>query len=165
MTAFWRRLVDEADAFPSELWQLFLQSSLNALGEKCRPVCVGMTRRRLIIAGATRQWRSRLKEVNRQVRQFGVAAPGGVEHVGLRARMLHETGNWLVITDCSNAFSTVKRMAVLAEVANCVPALTPLAAKCCGTRPVDVSRRWRPSSAVHGQWTCYFRWTRGKPER
>ena len=25
-------------------------------------------------------------------RQFGVAVPGGVEHVGLRARMLHETG-------------------------------------------------------------------------
>ena len=43
MTAFWRRLVDEQDAFPPEFWQLLLQSSLTALGEKHRPVCVGMT--------------------------------------------------------------------------------------------------------------------------
>ena len=52
--------------------------------------------------------------------------------------MLHETGNWLVITDCSNAFNTVNRTAVLAEVANCVPALTPFVAKCYGARPADV---------------------------
>ncbi|CAN0517664.1 unnamed protein product, partial [Laminaria digitata] len=44
----------------------------------------------------------------------------------------------LVLTDCSNAFNTVNRTAVLEEVANCVPALTPLVAKCCGTRPADV---------------------------
>ncbi|CAN0586918.1 unnamed protein product, partial [Laminaria digitata] len=72
------------------------------------------------------------------VRQFEVAVPGGVEHVGFRARTLHETGNWLVLTDCSNAFNTVKRTGVLEEVANCVPALTPLVAKCYGTRPADV---------------------------
>ncbi|CAN0455478.1 unnamed protein product [Laminaria digitata] len=81
----------------------------------------------------------RLEEVNREVRQFGVAVPGGVEHVGLRARTLHDTGNWLVLTACSNAFNTVKRRtAVLEEVPNCVPALTPLVAKCYGTRPADV---------------------------
>ena len=35
-----------------------------------------------------------LEDENREVRQFGVAVPrGGVEHVGLRARMLHETSN------------------------------------------------------------------------
>ena len=55
MTAFWRRIVDEQDGFPVEFWQLFLQSSLTALGEKCRPVCVGMTWRRLITARAMRQ--------------------------------------------------------------------------------------------------------------
>ena len=138
MTAFWRRIVDEPDAFPVEFWQLFLQSSLTALGEKCRPVCVGMTWRRLITARAMRQWRPRLEEVNREVRQFKVAVPGGVELVGLRARTLHETGNWLVLTDCSNAFNTVKRKAVLAEAANCVPALTLFVAKCYGSRPADV---------------------------
>ncbi|CAN0254403.1 unnamed protein product [Laminaria digitata] len=94
------------------------------MGEKCRPVCVGITWRRLITAGAMRPWRPRLEEVNREVRQFGVAVPGGVEHVEFRARALPETGNWLVLTDCSNAFNTVKRTAVLEEVANCVPALT-----------------------------------------
>ncbi|CAN0580759.1 unnamed protein product [Laminaria digitata] len=85
-----------------------------------------------------RQLRPRLEEVNREVRQFGVAVPGGVEHEGLRARTLHETGNWLILTDCSNAFNTVKRTAVLEEVANCVPALTPLVSKCNGTRPAGV---------------------------
>ena len=85
-----------------------------------------------------RQWRPRLEEVNREVRQFGVAVPGGVEHVGLRARKLHETGSWLILTDCSNPFNTVKRTAMLAEAANCVPALTPFVAKYYGTRSAGV---------------------------
>ena len=97
-----------------------------------------MTWRRLIIAGAMGQWRPRLEEVNLEVRQSGVAVPGGVEHVGSRARMLHEMGNWLVLTDCSNAFNAVKRTEVLEEVANYVPALTPLVSKCYDTRPADV---------------------------
>ena len=138
MTAFWRRIVDEPDAFPPEVWQLFQQSSLTALGGKCRPVCVGVAWRRLITAGAKRQWRPRLEEVNREVRQFGVAVLGGVEHVGLRVWMLHETRNWLVFTDCSNAFNTVKRTAVLEAVAKSVAALTPLGAKRYGPRPADV---------------------------
>ena len=58
--------------------------------------------------------------------------------MGLRARMIHETGNWQVLTDCSNAFNTVKRTTVLEEVAKFLPALTPLVAKCYGTRPADV---------------------------
>ena len=44
MAAFWRRIVDKPDAFPVEFWQFFLQSSLTA--------------------GALRQWRPRLEEVN-----------------------------------------------------------------------------------------------------
>ena len=55
MTAFWRRTLDELDAFPPEFWQLFLQSTLTALREKCRLVCVSMTWRRLITTGAMRQ--------------------------------------------------------------------------------------------------------------
>ena len=39
ITAFWRRIVDEPEAFPPELWHLFLLSSLTALGGKCQPVC------------------------------------------------------------------------------------------------------------------------------
>ena len=75
-------MVDEPKAFPPEFWPLFLQSSLIALGEKCRLVCVGMARRRIVNARAIRLWRPRLKEVDREVRQFGVAAPGGLEHCG-----------------------------------------------------------------------------------
>ncbi|CAN0057423.1 unnamed protein product [Laminaria digitata] len=97
-----------------------------------------MAWRTLITAGAMRQWRPRLEEANREVRQYGAAVPGGVEHMGLRARTLHETGNWLVLTDCPNAFNAVKRTAVLQEVANCVPALTPSVTKCYGTRPCSL---------------------------
>ena len=107
MTAFWRSILDDPDAFPPEFWQRFLQPSLTALGEKRRPVCVGMAWRRLITAGAMRQSRPRLEEENREVRQFGFTVPGLVGHVGLRARTLHETGNWLGLTDYSNAFNTV----------------------------------------------------------
>ncbi|CAN0490452.1 unnamed protein product, partial [Laminaria digitata] len=72
------------------------------------------------------------------VRQYGAAVPGGVEHMGLRTRTIHETGNWLVLTDCPNAFNAVKRTAVLKEVANCVPALTPSVANLLTNRPADV---------------------------
>ena len=53
--------------------------------------------------------------VNREVRQFGATVRGGVDHVSLRARTLHETGNWLALTDFPNAFNTVRRTAVLAS--------------------------------------------------
>ena len=44
------------------------------------------------------------------MRQFVGAVPGGREHVGLRARaLLHETGNWLLLTSCSNEFNTFIR--------------------------------------------------------
>ena len=82
-----------------------------------------------------------MEEVNREMMQFGVAVPGGVEHVSLRARTVHETGNWLVLVAWSNALNTVRRTAVLPAVANCVPALTPLVAKFYGARPADVSSR------------------------
>lgn len=61
---------------------------------------------------------------------WGVAVPGGGEHMGMRARMPYETGDWFVVTNRSNAFNATKPTAVpvLAEVANCEPALTLLAA-------------------------------------
>lgn len=56
--------------------------------------------------------------------------PGGVKHVGLRTRAIHELGNWLVLIDCSSTFNAVTMPAVPAEMANCVPSLTRHAAKC-----------------------------------
>lgn len=93
MAAFSRRIVVEPDAFPPEFWPLFLQSGLTALGQKHRSVCVGMTLRRFVTTRAMRQWGSRLEGVDREVRQFGVEAPGGVKHVRLRVRTIHEKGN------------------------------------------------------------------------
>ena len=63
---------------------------------------------------------------------------GGVEQVALRARMHHEARNWLILTDCSNAFNTEKRTAVVAEAGTSVPALTPFIAKCFRERPAPV---------------------------
>ena len=88
-----------------------------------------MTWRRLLTAGTIRQWRPRLEETNREARQFEVGVRGGVEQVALRARVHHEAKNWLILTDCSNAFNTVKRTAVFAEVATCASALIPFVTK------------------------------------
>ena len=82
-----------------------------------------------------RQWRPRLEEINREARQFGVGVRGGVAQVALSARVHHEARNWLILSDCSNTFNTVKRTAVLTETATCVPALAPFIAKCYGERP------------------------------
>ena len=54
-----------------------------------------------------------------------VTVPRRFEDVGVRARALHETGNWIMLTDCPNAFNTVNRTAVLAKVATYEPALAP----------------------------------------
>ena len=41
--AFWERITDNSNVFPPEFRQLFLHPNFTALGEKCRPVCMGMT--------------------------------------------------------------------------------------------------------------------------
>lgn len=53
-----------------------------------------------------------------------VTAPGGSRKWGSWHNALHETDNWLVPTDSSNAFDMVNRTAVHAEVATWVSALT-----------------------------------------
>lgn len=93
MTAFGRRTCPRVPVdFPPELWQLFSQSSLTALGKRFVRFCASMTWRGLISPQEPhmRQWRSLLEKVYQEVRQRGVGIPGGVESVGLRARPLHE---------------------------------------------------------------------------
>lgn len=85
--AFWRRKMEDPDAFPPKLWIILLQVSLAALGEKCRPVCVCLAMRPVLEAGAAMKWRPNLWRANLSERQFGLGIPGRVEHVGLRARM------------------------------------------------------------------------------
>ena len=62
-----------------------------------------------------RQWWPRPEEINCKAKQFGAGVQGGVDQVAVRARVHHETKNWLILTGCSYAFNTVKRTAVLAE--------------------------------------------------
>ena len=86
-----------------------------------------------------------MEEFNREMRNFGVVVPGGVEHMELRARTLHEAGNWLVVDDCSKAFNTVKRTAVLRR--------WPTACQS--------SRRYWPSAMAQDQLACFTDGLRG----
>ena len=110
---------------------------------KCRSVCVGtLTWRRLVTAGAMRQRRPRLKGrqscaeavCGRGARRGGACGAEGTSP-------LHDTVNWLVLTDCSDTFNNGERTVVLEEVANYVPALASFVAKCYGARPADVLLR------------------------
>lgn len=91
-------MVNEPDAFPLEVWEAFLQSNLTALGEISPPGCVGMAWRCPIAAGTMNEWRPRVEELN-VARQYGVGVSGWVEHVALRARIYHDTGNWTIQRD------------------------------------------------------------------
>ena len=61
-----------------------------------------------------------------------------MEQVALCARMHHEPTSGLILTDCSNAFNTVKQTSVLTEAATCVPAHTSLVTKFYGERSAPV---------------------------
>lgn len=63
--------------------------------------------------------RGYIGQIHHEVRKFTVAVHGGVEHARLRERVVHETDNWIIITDCSDSINEV-----LAQVATCVSVLT-----------------------------------------
>ncbi|CAB1099205.1 unnamed protein product [Ectocarpus sp. CCAP 1310/34] len=46
------------------------------------------------------------------------------------AQLVHQTGHWVVQTDCSNAFNTGKRTAIMAQAAKSVPDLVGYIARC-----------------------------------
>lgn len=93
MSSLWRRLVNDPNLFPPEFWTVWKQPNLTALGEKCRPVCIGMTWRRLIAAGIAREWKPKLEEVIREADHFGVAVAGGVARIAMEAQLVPQTGN------------------------------------------------------------------------
>ena len=69
----------------------------------------------------------------------------GLEQVASSDRVHHETNNLLILADCSSAFNTDKRTAVLPEAATCMLVRTSLVAKCDGERSAPVSfpiARW-----------------------
>ena len=90
-----------------------------------------------LFAIGPRHRRRQLEEVSREVQQFGVALHRLLEHVGMKTRTLHGTGNWFMLMNCSSAFNTVSMTGGLAEVATCVPMNTPLGAMCYHERPAD----------------------------
>lgn len=64
MTAFWRQIVDETDAFPRKILQVFLQSGLTGLGETCGADSVGKAWEKLTAARGMRNMRPRLNEID-----------------------------------------------------------------------------------------------------
>ena len=95
--------------------------------------------RRVLTAGAVRQWRPRLEEVFRSERQYGVAVSGGVEHVGLRAKIHHQAGHWVIAMDFSNAFNSVSRKSIFEELPKRAPGLAPFVAKCYGDQSAEIA--------------------------
>ncbi|CAN0359962.1 unnamed protein product, partial [Scytosiphon promiscuus] len=130
MSSLWRRHINDPNTSPPEFLTIWKQSRLIALGEKCRLVCIGMTWRRLIAAGTVRQWKPRLEEIFREANQFGVAVAGGVERAAMKAQLVHQTGNWIIQTDCSSAFNTGNRTAIMAQAAKGFPDLVGYIATC-----------------------------------
>lgn len=76
------------------------------------------------------EWKPKLEEVFREADQFGVAVAGGVERVAMEAQLVHQTGHWVVQTDCSNAFNTAKRTAIMAQAAQSTPGIVGYIARC-----------------------------------
>lgn len=114
MEAFWWEIADDPDAFPPSVLKALLEVQPYCVGGgECRPVYIEMTGGSCTPVASMRQWRPRLEEVKLEVRQFGVAVPGRVEHGRLGAAP-HETNSWLILADCSNGCNTVNRIAVLA---------------------------------------------------
>ena len=109
---------------------LWKQASLTTLGGKCRPVCIGMTMRRPVAAGTVREWKPKLEEMFREANQFGVAVAGGVDYLAMKAQVAHQTGTWIIQTDYTNAFNSVKRTAIIKGAAKSVPDLAGFIAKC-----------------------------------
>lgn len=97
---------------------------------------------RIITTRTIRQSRPPLEEVNRGVGQFGIDVPGEVQHVELGARAIPKSGNWPILTNCSNAFNTASKTVVLAEVAY----LRASAHAGGGLLTCQCSSRWWPSS-------------------
>lgn len=75
--------------FPPELLELFLQANLT-LGETYNLSCVGSTMRRMLVAGADRQWRPKLEVVHLSERQFGVRVSGGVQSWDYHTKFHHQ---------------------------------------------------------------------------
>lgn len=136
-------MVDNPDAcVPAEVLQLSsCNCSLTALGVACRPPRVGID----MEAVHRRKGNTPVETMVGGGQRLGAAVLGLLGPGGSRARAVEGTRGYTrpaagsYLTDCSNAFSTVNRTTVLADVAACGPAPTPFVAKCYdGKRPTGV---------------------------
>lgn len=121
--AFWTRIVDD----PNTLLPGVLAAHLGIQPHRVKSTtlfCVVTKWRCLLAARTMRPWRPRLEKTNRGARQFEIGVRGWVEQVVQSVRVHDEAKTWLILTNCSNAFSTVKQTAAIAEAAIFVSTLT-----------------------------------------
>ena len=77
------------------------------LGQKGQSICVYSTARRVHAAATVCRWWQFLTEYDDSDGKYVVGFSGGVDKVGLRAKTLHQKGNWPVLFDYYNAFNPV----------------------------------------------------------
>ena len=119
------QLVFEGTLLPESFWIFHTSSNLSALGDKARPVACGDLLRRVIGGTFCRQHGSALAERFQALGQYGVAAPGGVEAMALRATLGYQQGCAILTFDAKNAFNSIKRRAILPALAKLIPSVVP----------------------------------------
>jgi hypothetical protein len=135
-----RLVVDCPDLLPPLFWKLHASARLLALGDaaKARPVAIGGTFRRLLGRIFARQHAEHFAEIFAKVGQYGVGAKAGAEVVALAARLLHESGAWIIAVDGQNAFNSIHRAAVLPAAASLLGSGFGYIAQIYGAEPADL---------------------------
>lgn len=131
----WTTTFEDLDRLPQEWWTLFPMARLSASGHKRRPIAVCGTMRRVLTFAWCDEYIPLLAETFREVGRFGVTVSGGVGQVALWARLHREVGSWIIALDAANAFNSVSRVAIIANLADTLSTLQPFVGKLYGAPP------------------------------
>lgn len=135
MAKSYTALCAEPELLPDDCWRPLRASALSALGTKRRPIGVGSVIRRLLCTIVARQTYTHLAPVLESLGQLDAGTRNGTEHMATQTRLHHELRGVVVQLDCTNAFNTVCRKAMVQAVQRYCPELLPLfGALYCGPR-------------------------------
>ena len=109
----------------------FFQPNIMAMGQECHPICFGFTMRHRLAAATFREYWPRFTELYVSEGQYGAGVSREVERVVCSQTVaLHQTGNCLILLDCSSVSSFVRRADVFEDVSPNVPTRMHFVAKC-----------------------------------
>lgn len=147
-------ILTEPTLMPEESLRLLRAAALSAIGDKRRPIACSSVWRRLLASIATRAVTAELAPVLTELSQFGVGVSAGVEHVALETRLWHELHGVVVQLDCTNAFNSVDRRAIVEGLERFCPQLLPyFSAIYCGEHMPEM-RAERRAPDGNGFETC-----------